>query len=166
MLMFVIGVVVVLCGLLVVIVHVGRRWRTARRHALVEKAQREFPVQRQEAESQFIKQAANSGRPRGLVWKEVEFAEEVLFASNLESGQLIALVSITISFEAVAGGDMEEVEAVGNLRAGTAVFYLEANRWQTQGRAIFNLDPAESLQHFQNQWEAVGSFETADSGPG
>lgn len=166
MLMFVIGVVVALCGLLVVIVHVGRRWRAAQRHALVEKAQRELPVQRQEVESQFIKQAANSGRPRGLVWKEVEFAEEVLFASNLESGQLIALVSITISFEAVAGGEMEEVEAVGNLRAGTAVFYFEANRWQTQGRAVFNLDPAESLQHFQNQWEAVGLFETADSGSG
>ena len=165
MLMFLIGLMVALCGLLVV-VYAGRRWRTAQRHALVERAQREFPLQRQRVKSQFRQQAASSGRPRGLVWKEVEFAEEVLFASNRQSGQLIALVSITISFEAVAGGEMEEVEAVGNLRAGTAVFYFEANRWQTHGRAVFNLDPPESLQHFQNQWEAVRSSPTADSGPG
>ncbi len=164
MLVFVIGSVAGLIGLLVVMIHVGRRWRRAQRQALVERAQREFPLQRQRVESQFRPQAASSGRPRGLVWKEVEFAEEVRLASNRQSDQLIALVSITISFEAVAGSEMEEVEAVGNLRAGTAVFYFEENRWQTRGRAIFNLDPPESLQHFQNQWEAVRLSPTADSG--
>ncbi|MBI82325.1 MAG: hypothetical protein CMJ81_03940 [Planctomycetaceae bacterium] len=164
MLVFVIGLVAGLIGLPVVVIHVGRRWRRAQRQALVDRAQREFPLQRQRVESQFRQQAASSGRPRGLVWKEVEFAEEVRFASNRQSGQLIALVSIAVSFEAVAGSEMEEVEAVGNLRAGSAVFYFEENRWLTRGRAIFNLDPRQSLQHFQNQWEPVRSSSAADSG--
>ena len=44
------------------------------------------------------------------------------YARHRRSGELSAFVSVTIGFEAIEGGDMEDVEAVGNLRAATAVF--------------------------------------------
>jgi hypothetical protein len=43
---------------------------------------------------------------------------------------------------------MEEVEAVGNLRAGTAIFVWRGGEWQTDGRAVFNLEPAETLAKY------------------
>ena len=39
--------------------------------------------------------------------------------------------------KAMRGGGMEDVEAVGNLRAATAVFRVEKGSWATDGRALF-----------------------------
>jgi hypothetical protein len=51
---------------------------------------------------------------------------------------------------------MEEVEAVSNLRAATAVFSFDEKRqWYTEGRAIFNLNPAEAIQYYQANLELV-----------
>jgi len=62
---------------------------------------------------------------------------------------------VTIRFEAVVGGDMEEVEAVGNLRCATAVFTYDGFRWTTTGRAVFNLEPPEVLAHYAENLEPV-----------
>ena len=35
---------------------------------------------------------------------------------------------------------------MSNLRAATAVFRFDRNHWETDGRAIFNLSPAELEQ--------------------
>ncbi|HYO25559.1 MAG TPA: hypothetical protein VEQ85_11500, partial [Lacipirellulaceae bacterium] len=70
-------------------------------------------------------------------------------------GELYALVGVTVSFEAVAGGGMEEVEAVGNLRAATAVFVHRGGRWTTDGRVVFNLSPEAALAHYQESLELV-----------
>ena len=64
-------------------------------------------------------------------------------------------MGVTISFEAVPGGGMEEVEAVGNLRAATAVFRVDKGHWATDGRAIFNLNPAEAVRYYQDNLELV-----------
>ena len=72
-----------------------------------------------------------------------------------QTGQWLALVGVTISFEAIEGGDMEGVEAVGNLRNASAVFYFQDERWQTAGRAIFNLNPDEALRHFSGGYERL-----------
>ena len=50
---------------------------------------------------------------------------------------------------------MEDVEAVGNLRAATAVFRHQAGQWMTDGRAIFNLNPTEAIRHFHHELETV-----------
>ena len=78
-----------------------------------------------------------------------------LFARDRESGNMTALVSVTISFVAIEDGGMEDVEAVGNLRAATAVFFLKDQRWETLGRAIFNLEPTEAIQRFQHTLEQI-----------
>jgi hypothetical protein len=50
---------------------------------------------------------------------------------------------------------MEEVEAVGNLRAATAILTWSADRWTTAGRAVFNLEPEEVIRHYSNNLERV-----------
>jgi hypothetical protein len=68
---------------------------------------------------------------------------------------LLALVPVTIAFEAIEGGPMEGVEAVGNLRTATAVFTYTRGHWETAGKAVFNMDPAQTIVHFGSQYEKV-----------
>ena len=115
----------------------------------------EFHRRREWLEADFLTLAGESGRPRGLTWADCEFSDEVSFARDRRSGELKALVAVTIRFEAIEGGEMEDVEAVGNLRAATAVFRHQSGQWTTDGRAIFNLNPTEAIRHFRHELETV-----------
>lgn len=98
----------------------------------------------------FRAAAQATGKPRGLRWKRCELTEEPpLLARDIASGELFALAGVTIAFEAEPDGDMEEVEAVGDLRDATAVFAWREGRWQTDGRAVFNLPPAAALDRYR-----------------
>lgn len=100
--------------------------------------------------------AANvSGKPRGLRWKSCEFQGPLHLARDRANGELIGLVGATISFEAIEGGGMEEVEAVGNLRAVTAIFTWSGFDWTTSGKAVFNLEPLEVLQQYASSLSPV-----------
>ena len=44
---------------------------------------------------------------------------------------------------------------VGNLRAGTAIFRFDHTHWETEGRAILNLSPAEAIRLYQHDLEMV-----------
>jgi hypothetical protein len=140
-------------GLVVAIVVAAvtwRRLRAAARRARRQRAMPEFEVRREELAAGFLQAAAATGKPRGLRWTSVELTGSPAFAVDSASGALCAFVGATISFEAVEGGDMEEVEAVGNLRSATAVFVFRRGEWTTDGRVIFNLEPAEAIQRFQS----------------
>ena len=99
--------------------------------------------------------AAASGKPRGLTWNGLRLRTAVKFARDRTTGQIVALVPVTIAFEAVEGGPMEGVAAVGNLRNATAVFAFDRGHWTTGGKAVFNLNPDEALKHFQQQYEPI-----------
>ncbi len=114
-----------------------------------------FQTRRLELEEAFFAAAASSGKPRGLRWKACEWEPGAEFAREITTGRLVALVGVTIQFEAVEGGDMEGLPAVGNLRNASAVFFFHEGRWQTTGKAVFNLNPDEVLVHFKKQYEAV-----------
>ncbi len=131
-------------------------WLRQRRRSANDQARRDFHLQRERLECVFFQTAAVSGKPRGLRWVDCDFDDDVTYACNRQSGQLAALVACTISFEAVDGGGMEHVAAVGNLRAATAVFEFNGKQWQTLGRAIFNLNPTETIEHFRDQLVLVG----------
>jgi hypothetical protein len=115
----------------------------------VRQIEREFARDRKALESQFFRAASQSGKPRGLAWKQCAFQDRVLFGRDRANGEIVGLVGATIGFEAVAGGGMEDVEAVGNLRAATAVFIHNGRQWTTQGKAIFNLEPREVLERYR-----------------
>ena len=114
-----------------------------------------FRDQRTALQQRFFDVAAASGKPRGLRWKECQWSDLVEWVREKANGRLHALVGVTISFEAIEGGDMEGVEAVGNLRNATAVFFFD-EQWQTAGRVVFNLNPDEAVVHFKEGYERVG----------
>jgi hypothetical protein len=117
--------------------------------------QKRFLQQREHLEAAFFAAAAASGKPRGLRWKDCEWENDVAFARERQTGRLTALVAVTISFEAIEGGEMEGVAAVGNLRCASAVFVFDTGRWRTTGRAIFNLSPTEAIEHLKGQYERL-----------
>jgi hypothetical protein len=108
-----------------------------------------FLKDRLRLEAEFWKSASSSGKPRGLRWKAIEWEQPIEFARETKTGRYAALIGITLSFEAVEGGDMEGVAAVGNLRNASAVFFFDRGQWHTTGRAVFNLNPDEAIRHFQ-----------------
>jgi hypothetical protein len=135
-------------------------WRPLRRlgrEIQVERARELFLLQRERLEAKFVTAAGASGKPRGLRWKACEFGAEVAFARERRTGNVAALVGVTIRFEAVAGSDMEGLPAVNNLRDASAVFYFQRGHWETVGRTIFNMNPAQAVAHFHNQYELVAA---------
>lgn len=121
----------------------------------VERALRAFVRHRDNLESMFFEKAAASGKPRGLAWRNCAFQNGVLLARDRANGEIVALLGVTIRFEAIEGGGMEEVEAVGNLRAATALFTWNGCEWTTTGRAVFNLEPREVLERFRGNLDPV-----------
>ncbi|MFN4259404.1 MAG: hypothetical protein ACK4RK_08890 [Gemmataceae bacterium] len=121
----------------------------------LERARELFALQRERLEDVFLQAAAATGKPRGLIWKHCDFEPRIELARERRSGQLLALVPVTIQFEAVPGSDMEGLPAVGNLRNASAVFYFQRGHWHTTGKAVFNMNPDEALAHFKGQYERV-----------
>lgn len=140
----------------VLAVLVLRPLRAALRASRYERARRDFHRCRERLEAKFLQLAGESGKPRGLRWSACDFEDDVSYARDRRSGELRAFVAVTIAFEAIEGGGMEEVEAVGNLRAATAEFRLVDGRWRTDGRAIFNLNPTEAIDYYRENLEMVG----------
>jgi len=131
-------------------------WRIGRGARLtVEQARRQLQQQREHLEAEFFTAAAASGKPRGLRWKDCEWGEQLEFALDRQSGLWTAFVGVTISFEAIEGGDMEGLPAVSNLRNASAVFVHDNRRWVATGRAVFNLNPNEVLSRFSIQFAPV-----------
>src|SRR5690349_150830 len=83
----------------------------------VARATDDFVRDRISLERDFCAAANITGKPRGLRWKACEFQSGLLLARDRATGETIGLVPVTISFEAIPGGGMEDVEAVSNLRA-------------------------------------------------
>ena len=73
----------------------------------------------------------------------------------MSTGLLTAFVAVNIRFEAVEGGDMEDVEAVATVRDAAALFHYNRGRWGTGGRALFNMNPEDALNRLEGQFEAV-----------
>jgi hypothetical protein len=129
-------------------------WRGTRRLAAAISS---FQPQRRRLETLFFDTASSLGKPRGLRWKACDWGDAVEFARDRKTGQLFAFAGVTISFEAIEGGDMEGVAAVGNLRNASAVFVFNGASWGTVGRAVFNLNPDEAVQHFGEHYERVAA---------
>jgi hypothetical protein len=140
---------------LMVLVLTWRPLRSFGKGIQVERARELFLLQRERLEARFVTAAASTGKPRGLRWKDCAFENDLELARDRRSGQLFALVPVTIQFEAIEGSDMEDLPAVGNLRNASAVFYFQRGHWFTDGKAVFNLNPVEVIQHFHNQYERI-----------
>lgn len=113
--------------------------------------------ERQRLEQDFLQQAAGSGKPRGLKWLRCEFHDPPILAFDRSTNEPVALFGVTIRFEAIPGGGMEAVEAVGNLRYATAVLVYRNEHWTSDGRVVFNLGPQETLDRYANNLTPLGA---------
>jgi hypothetical protein len=129
-----------------------RAWRERRE---ADRARQEFRRHREVLEAKFFDLAARSGKPRDLRWVDCDWLESVTYARDRKSGLLTAFVAVNIRFEAIEGGDMEGVAAVGNIRDAAAVFHYERGHWGTGGRALFNMNPVDAIERLQGQFEPV-----------
>jgi hypothetical protein len=127
-------------------------WRKSSSLAL---ARRQWELQRQTLQDLFFQAAASSGKPRGLRWTNCEWVGNFLLVREKATHQLAALASVLISFEAIPGSDMEEVEAVHNVRCASAVFFYHRGKWHTTGKALFNLDPDQAVDHLAQHYERL-----------
>src|ERR1700733_7715653 len=93
-----------------------RRMRAFGKEGAAERARELFKLQRERFEAQFLTAAAATGKPRGLVWKDCQWDDTVEFVRERQTRQIHALLGGPIAFEAIAGSDMENLPAVGNLR--------------------------------------------------
>ena len=132
-----------------------RRLRAARYRREEERALVEFKRRREMLEAKFFDLAASQGKPRGLRWVDCDWLDGVTFCRKRDSGLLTAFVAVNIQFEAIEGGDMEDVAAVGNIRDASAVFHYERGRWGTGGRALFNMNPEDALLRLQEQFVSI-----------
>ena len=150
------GILLVILAIVLVVIVFA--WLVPRfiRQSRLKQGCHAFGEQREQLEKDFLGFAGRTGIPRGLIWVRCDFETEVCFVRERTTGQLQSLVPVTIAFEAEVGGGMEEVEAVGNLRAATAVFLYDGDSWSTEGRVVFNLNPQQTVEHHQESLEIVG----------
>jgi hypothetical protein len=154
--LFLVGVAVAVC-LMIGVLLTWRRLRHFGRQIHLERARESFRLQSEGLKAKFLQAAQASGKPRGLNWKECQFDTAVEFVRDRKSGDIAALVGVTIAFEAVAGSDMEGNPNLATLRSAAAVFFFHKGHWNTVGRAVFNMNPGEAVEHFKSQYERIGS---------
>lgn len=155
-------IVISLCGIAAIVVAVrgaGRNRRAANRVAAAES----FRTSAEEFSREFCQVAGSLGKPRGLRWKSCDPAGPPLFVVESASRDLVALLPVEIRFEAIEGGDMEDVEAVGNIRIATAVFFRRQDGWLTDGRAVFNHSPEETLSRFVDSLQPWSGVDTGEN---
>ena len=143
--------VALLLGLLLVAPQLARRFRRRQEVSAVCL----FRMQREQLEAKFFDLARGRGIPRDLRWVDCEWLPEVTWGRSIEDGMLTAFVGVNIRFEAIEGGDMEDVEAVGLVRDAAAIFHFQDGRWGTGGRAMFNMDPVDAIDRLSGQYEPV-----------
>lgn len=129
----------------------ARRWQDWD----AQRAIRLFQLRREVLEAKFFDIARSLGKPRGLRWLDCEWSDDVAFARERTSGMLTAFVAVDIRFEAIEGGDMEEVAAVSSVRDAAAVFHFRHGVWGTGGRALFNMNPRLAIEKLVAEFEPV-----------
>jgi hypothetical protein len=114
-----------------------------------------FHRRREWLEAEFLSLASASGKPRSLLWADCEFEDAVAFARDRTSGQLRALVGVTIGFTSPESEDESIYGRSASMtqRAATAVFHFDGQRWMTDGRVVFNLSPQETIRRFRHELE-------------
>lgn len=134
-------------------------WRPIRvlsKEVQFAKARKFFHTQREWLEAKFVHLASKQAKPESPRCSDCTFADDVSYVRDRATGELSALVAISIAMENPNSTAHNSGEAVGNLQLGTAVFRFDRDHWETEGRAILNLSPAEAIRFYRKDMEMVG----------
>ncbi len=108
---------------------------------------------REQLRQSYFAAGSSSGSPRGVTWGRCEWTGETRLLRERSDRSWWLLSGVQLSFEAIPGGDMEDVAAVTSLRTATAVFHLADGQWLPTGRTLFNFDPASAAELFRESHE-------------
>jgi NADH:ubiquinone oxidoreductase subunit K len=132
------------------------RRKTLRSFRLVQ-AKRRFHLQRERLEAKFIQLVAAHGKPNAPRWADCTFADDVAYVRNRLTGELTAFVAMTIAAEETdSSGSQTATSTVEHFQAGTAVFRFDRDHWETDGKAILNLNPLEAVRNCGEDFEMIG----------
>jgi hypothetical protein len=139
----------------------GRRDRMTRSGRIapttrLAQAQRRFHAERERLEAKFVQLAAAQLGPDAPRWADCSFDDDVSYVRSKTSGELSALVAVTLAAEPLDGLAQGPYGGVAGLQAGTAVFRFDRDHWETDGRALLNLSPSEAIRHYSGDLEIVG----------
>ena len=135
--------------------HVGRWRKTRRAKDVLQLARAVFRRRREWLEAEFVTRASERGKPRDFVWAGCEFEDAVAFARDRSTGQLRAWWRSPSVSRPKTGRPWMGAKLVVAVRLATAVFRFENDAWTSDGRAIFNLNPAETIRRYQHELEVV-----------
>ncbi len=132
-------------------------WPTggAVREGRLARARRDFHLQRERLEAKFIRLAAaraHSGSPH---WAACEFDDDVAYVRDRNTRQLSAFVGVTVAVDPHDSHCDLADHFLGQLRVDTAVFRFDRGHWDTDGRTLPNLNPAQAIRLYQNALEVV-----------
>lgn len=138
-----------------VVLLVWRPLRAAARESRFARARRDFHRQRERLEAKFVQLASRRSANDSPRWDDCDFDDDVSYVRNRSTGEISAFVAVTVAI-----GDPDDPvssisDLIGNLRSGTAIFRLDDEHWETEGRAILNLSPAEAVRFYQDDLEMV-----------
>lgn len=123
----------------------------------VSHVRKQYDRHQQELHRNCIAIAAAAGSPRGLVWSHQQWLTSWILVEDTSTGLITMLHGVNLSFEAVAGGEMEEVDAVSTIRDATAVFHYQDGRWGTGGRVLFNMSPESAIESIGDDFRILAS---------
>ena len=141
--------------LLVLAVGCAGFYKRYRERARLRLARELLHRRREWLEAEFLTKASASGQPRRFVWENCEFDNAFSLARDRHSGQLRALVGVTIALAPIDEDRADGLETAVSQREATAVFHFDGTQWMTDGRAVFNLNPAETIQRYSHELELV-----------
>ena len=125
--------------------------RTGRRDSF-ERARRTFHLQRERLEAKFIQLATSRSRSKVVHWDDCEFDDDVAYVRNRATQEVAAFVAVSV---AVEEPDAPLSGLGGEMRVGTAIFRFDRDHWETDGRAILNLNPAEAIRVYRDDLEMI-----------
>jgi len=148
-----------LCG----IAFLWRPLRLAIRRPRLAEARRDFHWQRERLETKFVLLAQGHVQPGTPYWDECEFDNAVAYVRNRSTGELSAFVAIVVPIEEIQKAPAGLPEMAKTYRSATAVFRFNGRHWDTDGRAIFNLSPSETIRFYRRNLVMVDQEQAEQS---
>lgn len=156
---WIVGGVALFAALGSLLIVAARRWERQQ----VRRAIQSFRHRREQLEARFYDLAKAQGKPRGLRWIACDWLDATTFARDRATGLITAFAGVNVRFEAIEGGEMEEVAAVGTVRDAVALFHFQSGGWGTGGRALFNMNPEDAVTRLADQYEPLPAELTTSS---
>jgi len=134
-------------------------WRplvTTWRETRLARVRRDFHRQRERLEAKFVQLGSVAFRPHAPQWVDCRFDDDVAYVRDRASGELSALVAVTVFLPPEDEPYLTaDEDPPGEPRDATAVFRFDGHHWETEGRALFNVSPAEAIDLYRQDMEIV-----------